>query len=79
MHKRPTLSKNCRDSRVFKVCSPLQLSCIVTGNRPSQRPPLRDNPLLTIPSTVIHHAPKTLNKFEKLEIIELSLLILFAI
>ena len=26
--------KNCRDSRLFKGCSPLQLLCILTGNRP---------------------------------------------
>ena len=26
--------KNCRDSRLFKVCSPLQLLCNLTGNRP---------------------------------------------
>ncbi len=26
--------KNCRDSRLFKGFSPLQLSCNLTGNRP---------------------------------------------
>ena len=26
--------KNCRDSRVFKGCSPLQLLCNLTGYRP---------------------------------------------
>ncbi len=26
--------KNCRDSRLFKGCSPLQLLCNLTGNRP---------------------------------------------
>jgi hypothetical protein len=26
--------KNCRDSRLFKVCSPLQLLCTLIGNRP---------------------------------------------
>jgi len=26
--------KNCRDSSKFKDCSPLQLSCRLTGNRP---------------------------------------------
>ncbi len=26
--------KNCRFSRLFKVCSPLQLLCNLTGNRP---------------------------------------------
>ena len=26
--------KNCRDSRLFKGCSPLQPLCNVTGNRP---------------------------------------------
>jgi len=26
--------KNCRDIRLFKVCSPLQLLCNLTGNRP---------------------------------------------
>ncbi len=26
--------KNCRDSRLFMGCSPLQLLCNLTGNRP---------------------------------------------
>lgn len=26
--------KNCRDSRLFKGCSPLELLCNSTGNRP---------------------------------------------
>jgi len=26
--------KNCRDSRLFKGCSPLQSLCNLTGNRP---------------------------------------------
>ncbi len=26
--------KNCRGSRLFKGCSPLQLLCNLTGNRP---------------------------------------------
>ena len=26
--------KNCRDSRLLKVCSPFQLSCTLIGNRP---------------------------------------------
>jgi hypothetical protein len=26
--------KNCRDSRLFKSCRPLQLLCNLTGNRP---------------------------------------------
>ena len=26
--------KNCRDSKLFKGCSPLQLLCNLTGNRP---------------------------------------------
>jgi len=26
--------KNCRDSRLFKGCSPLQLLCNLIGNRP---------------------------------------------
>jgi hypothetical protein len=26
--------KNCRDSRLFKGCSPHQLLCNLTGNRP---------------------------------------------
>ena len=26
--------KNCRDSRLFKGCSPLQLLCNLTGHRP---------------------------------------------
>ena len=26
--------KNCRDSRLFKGCSPLKLLCNLTGNRP---------------------------------------------
>ena len=26
--------KNCRDSRLLKGCSPLQLLCNLTGNRP---------------------------------------------
>jgi len=26
--------KNCRDSRLFKGCSPLQYLCNLTGNRP---------------------------------------------
>ncbi len=31
----PTSSiKNCRDSLIFKVCSPLQHLCNLTGNRP---------------------------------------------
>jgi acetone carboxylase gamma subunit len=34
-HDRTTRGiKNCRDSRLFKGCSPLQLLCSLTGNRP---------------------------------------------